>query len=115
MSAALRSVHKDDSAGAGFNIIARYTFWQTCDETFSLFVEGGAGVADFDKRTPGPRGPHFNFAPQGGFGLRYQFTDRLALIAAPRYLHISNAKIQGQNRNPGIDDPGGYVGVNIKF
>jgi len=108
-------VDVDDSAGIGFNLLARWHLLKNGDETLALYIEGGAGLAQFNHRTPGPEGTHFNFTPQAGVGVKWKCADRIGIIAGVRYLHISNANIDGGDRNPGIDAIGGYGGITIDF
>jgi opacity protein-like surface antigen len=64
------------------------------------FIEGGAGIIseNFDS----PAVPHaFHFTPQIGAGVDIALTSRLALTAAYRFRHSSNAGIY--DRNPAFN------------
>ncbi|MEX0777300.1 MAG: acyloxyacyl hydrolase [Phycisphaeraceae bacterium] len=108
-----------DAAGGGFNLLGRWHFFQ--QRRFSLFFEGGAGIFQADVSVPdGPRasrldGTHFNFTLHAGVGATCQLMSNVHLVAAFRYMHLSNAAIEGIRRNPGFDSIGGYVGVMFGF
>ena len=60
------------------------------------FIEGGAGVIAESFNSPAV--PHvFNFTPQIGAGFDIALTSRLALTAAYRFRHSSNAGIYKEN------------------
>ena len=44
-----------------------------------------------------------------------ELLDNVSLIASARYIHLSNAYIHGEKRNPSIDGFGGFGGINIDF
>lgn len=109
----------DDAAAGGLTLLARWHFYR--QPRWSLFVEGGAGFLISDVSIPdGSRsrdedGTNFNFTPQAGVGATYQLADNMHLVGGFRYIHISNASIEGGSRNPGNDTIGGYLGVMFTF
>jgi len=110
----------DDAAGAGFNLLGRYHFYQ--EDRLSFFAEGGAGVLETNFSVPdGPRannedGTNFNFTLHAGLGANYRLQGNTYLTGALRYMHVSNAGIDGSSdRNPGLDSIGGYVGLMFTF
>ena len=56
-------------------------------------------------------GTSTNFTFQGGMGTTYQLSDRVVPMGGLRWLHISNARIKGKERNAGFDSPMFYVGI----
>lgn len=104
-----------DGKGGGLTLLARWHFWECTQCHVAFYIEGGAGASDWDVRVPDPRGTHFNFTPQGGVGLKWTVCQGAEVILGGRYLHISNAGMQGGDRNPGIDSVGGYGGLVIHF
>jgi hypothetical protein len=76
----------------------------------SLFGEIGAGILEGDRDFP-PKGTRFNFTYQGGLGLTYHLNEQLDLLARASFLHISNAFIEGRDRNPAFNGFGGYLGL----
>jgi hypothetical protein len=102
----------DDSAAGGVNIGLRYHFFER--EGLTLFFEGIAGV--FYGRHNFPEGgTHFNFNEQVGLGATVRLDEHAHLIGGARYLHISNARIRGEDENPSFDGVGGFLGVLFTY
>ncbi len=105
--------NQDNAVGAGFNLLGRWHFL-TLDR-WSFYLDGGAGLIEADHAFPAG-GTHFNFTEQVGLGLTYALTDSTSLMAGARYAHVSNAGIDGGDRNPSINSAVyGYVGVMLRF
>ena len=102
----------DNAAAGGGNLGLRYQFLE--HQRLSLFVEGLAGFLQAEHNFP-PGGTHFNFALQAGLGATFRIADNVHLIGGARYLHISNAQIEGKSRNPNFNAIGGYLGVMFTF
>jgi hypothetical protein len=102
----------DVALGGGFDLLLRWHFWHM--EPWSLYFDGGAGFIVFDEKFP-RLGTEFNFTPQFGVGLTYQFQDRSLLMAGVRFQHISNAEIKGAENNPGYDAALIYAGLMLPF
>lgn len=99
--------------GLGFNLLAALNLYRTRRVVF--FGAGGLGLADFQRRMPLPDGTHFNFTIHGRLGLKWLLGDRFWLQAAAQYMHLSNANMEGQERNPSFDGFGGYGGLMVRF
>ncbi len=99
--------------GGGFTVLARYHFL-TLGDRFTVYVDGGAGMVWADEEIP-DFGTHFNFTPQVGLGLTYRLYGNVHLFGGGRWFHISNAAIDGRDRNPGVNAVGGYVGVMLTY
>ena len=80
----------------------------------SMFLETGAGVSWSDTVVP-PRGTRFNYLIVISGGLTHQLSRQMYFVASARLLHLSNASLQGRNRNPDIEALGGYFGVWFVF
>ena len=106
-----------DSVGVGLNALARWypEPLRFADGDIAFYIEGGAGIAQFSRRTPSPIGTHFSFTLHGGIGSRWKINENLSLLGALDYFHISNARLAGRDRNQGLDGFGGYFGVSIDF
>ena len=102
----------DDAVAGGGTLGLRYQFLE--HQRLSLFVEGLAGFLQANHNFP-PGGTHFNFALQAGLGATFRIADNVHLIGGARYLHISNAQIEGKDRNPNFNAVGGYFGVMFTF
>jgi hypothetical protein len=77
---------------------------------FSLFADIGEGFFEASQDTP-QAGTRFNFVFRAGLGASYQLRDDLYLIGGARYWHLSNAKLEGEARNPALNGVEGYVGL----
>ncbi len=123
-STAMPSVHVGghyfvrDSVSLGLDVSA-YGVWQDGDDAVML---GLAGVlrhhfARFDRATIfadvsfGPYqasnrvpedGTHFNFITRVWPGATFELNDRTQAMVAARYWHLSNARLEGQDRNPSL-------------
>jgi hypothetical protein len=78
------------------------------------FVDFGPGVLEAGDRLPAG-GTDFNFFFKTGAGAAVRLWDKADLLVGARYLHISNARIDGPNRNPSINAVEGYVGLLFEF
>jgi hypothetical protein len=48
-------------------------------------------------------------------GATYQLRDNLYLFGGARYFHLSNAALEGPERNPSINGIEGYFGVMLRL
>jgi hypothetical protein len=97
---------------AGFDLLARWHFLR--GEGWSIYAEAGAGMIYASREFP-PGGTHFNFSPQVGLGATVRVMGDARLMLGCRYHHISNASIQGSDRNPGFDGIMPYAGLMFRF
>jgi opacity protein-like surface antigen len=103
----------DDHADAiGFNLSLRYHFYQAGRFTFFADIIGGLSQAT---REVPPGGTHFNFTLQFGPGVTYELVDHVHLYGGARLFHLSNAAIEGIDRNPDLNAIEGYAGVLFTF
>lgn len=98
------------TAGGGASLLLR---WHVLlREEWSIYVEGGCGLAYFS--SPVPRGAaRLNFTPEAGVGLTIALSDHTRLLGGVRWYHISNA--QTAQSNPGVDMLEIYVGAAFTF
>jgi opacity protein-like surface antigen len=106
--------HQDDAdaAGGGFNLLLRWHFLKIDKLTF--YVDGAAGLVEFGSDFPSG-GTRFNFVERVGLGATYQLADHMHLMGGVRYLHLSNADIDGSDRNPAFDALEYYAGLMFTF
>lgn len=91
----------------------RWHFYNRGDT--SLFLNGGIGVLAATDNVPSG-GTSFDFTPRIGVGLTQRLTDAgTRLVAGVRWHHISNARFNGENRNPSRDAPMVYAQVAMPF
>ena len=78
------------------------------------FLQFDVGVSDAAVALP-PGGTRFNYLAIGGGGVTVQVNRRLQAIAALEVIHISNAGLAGNDRNPDIEAIGPSLGMTIGF
>jgi len=91
--------HPVNGFAGGGTLIFRYNFLQY--ERLIPFIEAGGGIVGTDLDLKG-QSDGFNFSLQGGLGLHFFLSPRLALTAEARLHHISNAGLR--QPNDGIND-----------
>ncbi len=83
-------------------------------DRFTFFTDVTFGPMQDTVRIPS-EGTYFNFATRTGLGLTCQLRENLYLMGGVRYFHISNAAIEGRNRNPSINGIEGFFGLMWKL
>lgn len=79
----------------------------------SLFLNAGIGLLFASDNVP-DMGSGFNFTPQIGAGVTHRLTDAgTRLVAGVRWHHISNARINGEDRNPSRDGAALYLQIAV--
>ena len=96
----------DDALGANFNLLFRWHFWRADDRSWTVYIDGGAGMLFATDEVP-RGGSNFNFTPQGGLGASWDIGDNRRLLVGARWHHISNARLY--DTNPGQDHAMLYV------
>ncbi|MCA9295567.1 MAG: acyloxyacyl hydrolase [Phycisphaerales bacterium] len=97
--------------GINFNLFFR---WHALDyETWSIFIEGGAGALYTTSDVPDGDGSSFNFTPLGGVGASFDIGNDVRLLTGVRWHHISNARLY--EPNPGRDSIILWAGVSFPF
>ncbi len=80
----------------------------------SIFGEFGMGLFEASARVPAG-GTRFNFTTEAGVGAMHELSDRTFLLGGVRYIHLSNAKINGPDRNPAINGVEFWLGMMWRF
>jgi opacity protein-like surface antigen len=102
----------DDGAGGGFSISLHHYLAHV--DRFALYADVGFGPVDFDEHVPAA-GTRWDYIFRAGFGVDYQLTEKLYLVGGVRYFHLSNAELEGRDRNPSINGPEGFVGLMFRL
>jgi opacity protein-like surface antigen len=98
-----------ENAGAGeARLMLRHHFF--VKERWTAFADVGFGAFEASERVP-EGGTRFNFVFRSGLGVSYELRDGMYLMGGARYWHLSNAKMEGDLRNPSINGVEGYVGL----
>ena len=102
---------EDDTWGVSSSLVVRYHFYQ--QRTWSMFAEGGIGLFIAADNVPDD-GTSFGFMPRVGVGTTIRIDDRdTRLMLGIHWHHISNARLNGEARNPARDAVGLYAGVSV--
>ena len=104
-------VSQDDGSDAALfevDLLFRHHFLRQDDWT--LFFDVSAGISQATRAVPGD-GTHFNFIEKTGVGATYRLGDGMHVIGGVHFWHLSNAKIHGEDKNPGLNGYGAYVGL----
>jgi hypothetical protein len=80
----------------------------------TIFAEFQVGISQADTTTP-PRGTRFNYLALGGAGVTVPVSRTVHVLAALKWVHVSNASLAGRDRNPDIEAVGPRVGLLIGF
>jgi hypothetical protein len=80
----------------------------------SWFAQFDVGISDAAVALP-PGGTRFNYLAIGGGGVLIPISRRVQAIATLEVIHISNAGVAGDDRNPDIEAIGPSLGVTIGF
>jgi len=95
----------DNGVAGGFDFIIRRHFFTFEDERYSFYGDIGGGLEQQSTYFAGNR--KFNFRVMAGFGGTVRISDKVRLMGGARYLHISDAGIEGGG--------GGYDGIQFYF
>jgi len=102
----------EDAAMFGLAGVLRHYLYKWDHATFFMDVSFGPHQAS--DRVPSA-GTHFNFITRVGPGAAFQLNDRTHLMVAARYWHLSNARIDGPERNPSLNGAEIAVGLMWKW
>jgi hypothetical protein len=80
----------------------------------SAFLQFDLGISDAAVALP-PGGTRFNYLAIGGGGVMAQLSRRVHAIAVMEVIHVSNAGLAGNDRNPDIEAIGPSLGLTIGF
>lgn len=103
----------DDAFSGNLSMAFRWHFYN--NQKWTLFADAGLGAILASDEVP-QEGTNFAFTPRigGGFTRRLGDSDS-RLILGVRWQHFSNARVLGDDDNPGRDDLMIYAGVVFPF
>ena len=107
----IRSGIDDNGVGIGLDVIFRRHFLMSNDDSYSVYLDIGGGLESQSTEFAGTR--YFNFRVLGGGGGTIRVTEHVRLMGGLRYLHISDAGIDGGGG--GFDGYQVYGGVMMPF
>ncbi|MEO0631562.1 MAG: acyloxyacyl hydrolase [Planctomycetota bacterium] len=101
----------DDTWGVASSLVVRYHFYQ--QPTWSVYAEGGIGLFIAADNVPDD-GTSFGLMPRIGVGTSMRIDDRdTRLMLGIHWHHISNARLNGEARNPARDAVGLYAAIAV--
>jgi len=98
----------EDTGAAELRLIMRHHL--IVRDRWTIYADVGEGVFEAADQVP-DGGTRLNFIFRAGVGGTYQLREGLYLMGGVRYFHLSNAQIEGSDRNPSINGVEGYVGL----
>lgn len=102
-----------DAVGFNGNLILRWHLLHDDEFNWTGYIDAGMGILASTSNVPSG-GTSFGFTPRIGLGFTRRLGDGPARFQAGiRWHHISNARIQGDSRNPARDAPMIYAGIII--
>ena len=107
----IRSGIDDNGVAAGLDLILRQHPIKGPENLWSFYLELGAGLQQQSTSFAGNR--KFNFRLLGGGGATFRVAENARLMAGIRYLHISDAGIEGGGG--GFDGLQFYAGSMFSF
>jgi hypothetical protein len=107
----IRSGIDDNGVGLGLDVIFRQHFLMRNNDNYSVYFDLGGGLEIQSTEFAGTR--NFNFRVLGGGGGTIKVTENVRLMSGLRYLHISDAGIDGGGG--GFDGYQVYFGIMMPF
>jgi len=103
----------DDAASLNPAMEFRWHFFNNGQT--SVFLNGGIGMLFATDEVP-DGGTGIDFTPRAGIGLTQRIgAGATRLVAGLRWHHISNARMNGEDKNPSRDAPMLYVQIAVPF
>jgi len=100
----------ENAKGLNFTLQLRWHF--IAKESWSMFLEGGAGLLRTSENVPSD-GSRFNFTPQAGVGFSFDIGNNNRWLIGVKWHHISNANTY--SNNPGRDSIMIWTGISFPF
>lgn len=102
----------DDAAAGAAGIVLRHHLVNAGPSSF--FVDVAFAPFEATDRVP-EGGTRFNFVTQTGVGVAHEVSGGWNLLLGVRFIHVSNAGIETQDRNPSVNGISAYAGVMFRF
>ena len=102
----------DDAVAGAAGVVLRHHLLHA-DRT-SLFIDVAFAPAEASERVP-QGGTRFNFFTQAGVGVTHALGGGPHLLLGARFMHVSNANHEGDDRNPSINGISAYAGLLFRL
>lgn len=99
---------RTDAAMGGLSVTLHHHLLRF--DRYTIFGDVSFGPVESNEQVPAD-GTQFNFITRTGLGATARINNDVHLIFCIRYFHLSNARIEGIERNPSINGIEGYIGV----
>ncbi|MBC8309343.1 MAG: acyloxyacyl hydrolase [Phycisphaerales bacterium] len=106
------TVDQDGPNANGLNFTLQLRWHFVAEESWSMFLEGGAGLLRTSDNVPAG-GSKFNFTPQAGLGFSFDMGKHNRWLVGVKWHHISNANTYASN--PGRDSIMIWTGISFPF
>ena len=105
-------IDQDGPSTSGLNFTLQLRWHFATNDTWSMFLEGGAGLLRTGNKVP-TGGSRFNFTPQAGIGFSFDIGNQNRWLVGVKWHHISNANMY--ETNPGRDSIMFWTGISFPF
>jgi hypothetical protein len=102
----------EDAVAGAAGVVLRHHLLHA-DRT-GLFVDVAFAPAEASARVP-QGGTRFNFFTQVGVGVTHALPGGPHLLLGARFAHVSNANIEGDDRNPSVNGVSAYAGLLFRL
>lgn len=102
----------DNAVAINVNLLIRWHIWHDRDYRWTIYADGGAGLALASAKVPAD-GSQFDFTPQLGMGASFDIGNDRRIYSGVRWHHFSNANLF--ENNPGRDSLMLYAMLSFPF
>ena len=102
----------EDAVAGAIGVVLRHHLVEFGNESF--FIDVAFAPFEANHRVP-QGGTRFNFVTQSGIGWAHGLSGDSNLLLGVRFIHLSNAQMEGDGRNPSINGISAYVGFIWRF
>lgn len=102
----------DETLAGAIGVVLRHHLIERDHSSF--FIDVAFAPIEALHRVPSG-GTRFNYVTQCGIGLVHGLKNNSNLLLGVRYIHVSNAGLEGGDRNPSINGVSMYVGLMFRL
>jgi lipid A 3-O-deacylase len=98
----------DDAVAGAAGVVLRHHLLR--DDRTSVFIDVAFAPSEASARVP-EGGTRFSFVTQSGVGVTRRLRGGRHLLLGVRFIHVSNANFEGDDRNPSSNGVSAYAGL----
>jgi hypothetical protein len=102
----------DEAVAGAAGVVLRHHLLH--NDRSSVFIDVAFAPSEASAQVP-VGGTRFSFVTQTGAGITHRLPGGQHLLLGVRYLHVSNANIEGDDRNPSINGLSAYAGLMFRL